>query len=285
MKIGRAFVPWLVVGLVLALVTAACGDDEGEEAAEGAFDLPAGAVDAEGVPELEDGTLTVLSDIAYAPIEFYEDGDVPAGLDIDLGKAVAQVLGVDVEFVNTGFDGIIPALQASRGDVIWSAMTVTEERSQEIDFIPYFIAGTGILIQAGNPEGIASESDLCGKAVAVQSGTIQFDQLNALNETCPQPIEVLAFDQNPLAVEQLRLGRAVAVLADFPVAASDALLSEGELEVLDTQIEPAPYGIGTRKESTELARVIREALKIVIDEGVYDEILANWQLEAGRFVE
>jgi len=140
---------------------------------------------AAGVPELSDGTLQVGSDISYAPIEFYEEGTQNAtGLDIDLANALARELGVKVEFVNTGFDGIIGALQANRFDVLMSAMTITAARQKEIDYIPYFTAGTGILVPAGNPKNIQTLADLCGKNVAVQLGTIQVDQLNAQNEQC-----------------------------------------------------------------------------------------------------
>ena len=95
-------------------------------------------------------------------------------------------------------------------------------------------------------------------------------------------INVLTFDQNPLAVEQLRTGRADAVIADSPVAANEARLSEGKLETaLGLTIPPAPYGIGVRKESTQLKAAIEDALQKLIANGKYDEILKNWGLEGG----
>jgi len=262
--------------LLLATFTAmACGDEEEEE---GGATPGAGAA----ASELSDGTLQVGSDIAYAPIEFYEEGTQNAvGLDVDIAKALAEELGVKVEFMNTGFDGLIGALQAKRFDIIMSSMTVTEKRQEEIDFIPYFTAGTGILVQAGNPKGIQSLADLCGKSVAVQLGTIQVDQLNAQNEQCTEKISITTFDQNPLAVEQLRLGRADAVTADYPVAANDVRLSDGALEIAGPQFEAAPYGIGLRKDSTALNAALTKALQSVMDNGQYDKILADWGLEAG----
>jgi polar amino acid transport system substrate-binding protein len=256
--------------LIAAFAAMACGDDEDENGGGAA------------VPELQDGTLQVGADIAYAPMEFFEEGTENAmGLSIDLGTALAEELGVEVEFVNTGWDGIIPALQAKRFDVIISSMTITEDRQKEIDFIPYFTAGTGILVEAGNPQDIQSLADLCGKSVAAQVGTIQVEQLEAQNEECDEQIDVSTFDLNPMAVEQLRLGRADAVLADFPVAGNDARLSDGELEVVDEQFESAPYGIGLRQDASELNAAIDDALKAIMDSGKYDDILADWGLEAG----
>lgn len=284
---GWSRLVWLAAAVIVALaLLAACGEEEeGQPTTTPAAGTPAGTKKAE-VPELEDGVLQVGSDIAYAPIEFFEEGTQnPQGLDIDLANALAKKLGVRAEFINTGFDGIIGALNASRFDIIMSAMTVTEEREKEIDFIPYFNAGTDILVRAGNPKGIESIEDLSGLTVGVQIATIQVDQLAEANEklkAAGKPeINVLTFDQNPLAVEQLRAGRADAVIADSPVVANDARLSDGALEALGLTIEAAPYGIGVRKGSSELKAALEEALAALIDDGTYEEILSKWGLESG----
>jgi len=272
-----------VAAVAVALMLFAACDDEEEEGTPTA--TPAGTPVA-GVPELEDGVLQVGSDIAYAPMEFFEEGTtIPLGLDVDLGEALAEEMGARGEFINTGWEGIIGALKVERFDVIMSAMTIIGDRSKEIDFVPYFNAGTDILVAKGNPKNIAGIEDLSGLTVAVQVGTIQVGQLNAANEDFKEAgeaeVDILIFDLNPLAVEQVRLGRADAVLADSPVVANDASLSEGELEALGLAIESAPYGIGVRKESTELKAAIEDALQNMIDDGTYDDILDNWGLTSG----
>ena len=272
----------VAVAAALLVLFAACGGEEKK-----AENTPSGsATSAPKVAELQDGVLQVGSDISYAPIEFYEEGTQNAeGLDVDLADALAEELGVRAEFINTGFDGIIPALNANRFDVLMSAMTVTEERQKEIDFIPYLSAGTDILVAQGNPKNIKTVEDLSGLTVGVQIATIQVDQLKAANDqlkAAGKPeISVLTFDQNPLAVEQLRTGRADAVIADSPVVANDARLSEGKLEALGLAIEAAPYGIGVRKESTQLKAAIEDALQKLQASGKYDQILAKWGLEGG----
>ncbi len=283
----RGFVPramvLIVPALMLLLGAAACGGG-GEEASPtaAATTTAAGAkIDISGVPELKDGKLQVGSDIAYAPIEFYKEGtQEPDGLDIDLAKALAKALGVEPVFVNTGFDGIIPALKTKDFDVIMSAMTVTDERKKEIDFVEYANVGTGVLVPKGNPKGIKTVDDLCGLTVAVQAGTIQLDLVTAQNDKCSKKINIVTFDTNPLAVEDLKTGGADVNLSDFPVAFVDAEQSGGKLEVLDVQIEPEPYGIGVRKESTALKQVLEQALKQVRASGEYDSIMAKWKLSA-----
>ena len=268
-SLSRYFLVFAVLALAAALAFAACGDDDD------------GGTDVSGVPELEDGVLTVGSDIAYAPFEFFQEGtEIEDGLDIDLAIAIAEELGVEIEFLNTGFDGIIPALQTEDFDILVSAMTITDERSEVIDFVPYITVGTGIVVPTGNPNDIQTLDDLCGLSVAVQTGTIQVDMLEAQNDTCDDPIDIVVFENNPLAVEDLRTGGADANFSDFPVAGEDAAQSEGDLEVVETQIAPEPYGIGVRMESTELKAAIADAIGAIMDSGKYDEILEKWGLEA-----
>ncbi|MCH8920976.1 MAG: ABC transporter substrate-binding protein [Chloroflexi bacterium] len=270
-SLSRYFLVFAVLALAAALAFAACGDDDD------------GDTDISGVPELEDGVLSVGSEIAYAPFEFFQEGtEIEDGLDIDIARAIAEALGVEIEFINTGFDGLIPALQTAEFDILVSAMTIRPEREEQIDFVPYITVGTGILVPAGNPDNIQALDDLCGRTVAVQVATIQVTFLEDLNQDgcADNNIEIVTFDSNPLAVEDLRTGGSDANFSDFPVAFTDAEESEGALEVVPTQIDPEPYGIGVAKESTELNDAIADALQAIIDSGEYGDILAKWDLES-----
>lgn len=280
-----------VLALAGLLLTSACKNDKKKEtAATPTATVSQGggtpqAIDISGVPELADGKLLIGSDIAYAPIEFLEEGTQnQMGLDVDLARAIGELLGVDVEFKQVAdFAGIVGDLRASRYDIVMSAISITPERSAEIDFVPYFgPVGTGILVQAGNPQGITAPEDLCGLNVAAQVGTYQVDQVDALNAgACAgNQINLTTFPDNPTAVLELALGRVVAELADDPVAAYSAATSEGNLvEVATTRFEAAPYGIGVRKDSTELRGVLEEALQQIISNGTYAQILADWGQE------
>jgi polar amino acid transport system substrate-binding protein len=281
---------WLRWLLPLALVVtpiAACGDDDATsgptvELTDLGKRLPEAIADR--------GTLLVGSDIAYAPVEFYEEGtEVAKGIDVDLCARIAEKLGegFTCEFQNTTFDGIIPALQAKRFDIIMSAMSDNPERQQAIDFVDYFSAGTSILVKKGNPEGIQSLDDLCGKTIGLQSGTTQEDVAKAQTTKCQTDgkgaIEILTFETDVDAQQALKAGRSVADMNDFPVAAYTAKNSGGgnDFEVVGEQIEAGPYGIGVRKEDTELRDVLQDALKEVIADGGYDEVLATWDVTQG----
>jgi polar amino acid transport system substrate-binding protein len=298
----------LVALTLLAGVTAACGDDDGDGAASptaapartaastpatGATQPAGGEIDISGVEELDDGTLDLGSDIAYAPIEFMDESNQPVGFDIDLANAMAEKLGVTAEFENAAFDGLIPALDAGRYDALFSAMTASDERKQQVDFVEYFVAGFGIAVASGNPLNIQGADDLCGKRVAVQEGTVQVDYLSGpegtpggLDQTCKdggkEGITVSKFGTNPEAVLALSAGQADANVADYPVAAYSAQQSDGEIEVIELQIDPAPYGIAVRKTSTALRDALQAAFDAVRADGTYDEILEKWDLTAGE---
>ncbi len=132
---------------------------------------------AEEVPELGDGNLKVGMEISYPPMEFMDEAKREAGVDVELAKALGAALGVEVVIVDMPFDALIGAVEIGKIDVILSAMTITESRSQRIDFIPYLESGYGILVPKGNPKQIRAAEDLCGRIVAVQDATSQLEML------------------------------------------------------------------------------------------------------------
>ena len=209
--------------------------------------------------------LRVGSDIEYAPIEFYkENGQDPQGLDIDLARALGAKLGMAVTFVNdTDFAGIIGALRAGRFDIVMSAMNDTpERRGKGVDFIDYFRAGSAILVQKGTPKQVKGLDDLCGATVSVQKGTTQDTD----------------------ALQQVKNGRAVADLEDFPVAAYNAATSGGgaDFEVIAQQVGAVGvYGIAVPADNTALRNQLQGALRAIIDDGTYDTILGRWNITAG----
>jgi len=303
MKLIAGLLPVLVGAMALSV---ACGGGTGSKdktataAAKGGAaptaqaTKSADAIDISGVAELQDGSLDIGSDIAYAPVEFLDEAsNQPAGLDIDIANAMADALKVKAKFNNGTFDGLLPALDTKRYDVIMSAMTASDERKKTVDFVEYFNAGSGIIVANGNPKAIKSADDLCGKTLAVQEGTVQVDFIvgaagapGGQNKKCTDAgkgeIKMLKFGTDPEAVQALVAGQADAEMADFPVAAYSAQQSNGRLEVVPNQIEPAPYGIAVRKSSAPLRDALQKAFDAIRKNGKYDEILKKWNLEAGK---
>ena len=124
------------------------------------------------------GSLVFCSDISYPPEEFYK-GSTPVGSDIDIGAEIAKRMGVKAQFDNTGFDGIIPALQGKKCDAIISGMNDTPERQKQVAFVDYIAVGQSFMVKKGNPENITSIDSLAGKAASVETGTTNKDYLDA----------------------------------------------------------------------------------------------------------
>lgn len=234
------------------------------------------------------GVIRVGSHINYPPAEFYPPGSHQVvGFEYDLMEAVGKKLGVKMEWTDTPFAGIIPALNAGRFDIIVTAMSDTPEREQRISYVDYFLAGSSILVKKGNPEKIRSIADLCGKPVDVELATSEDRQLKAASQECvakgKPAIKLLEFDSDSGAFEQLKIGRSVAHVTDFPVAAylASSEAAGNAYEVAGNQFDVSPYGIGIRKDQPQLVKAIQAALQAVIDDGEYAKILKKWNVSQG----
>jgi polar amino acid transport system substrate-binding protein len=136
-------------------------------------------------------------------------------------------------------------------------------------------------VPADNPNDVQGLDGLCGRTVAVVLGSIQQSLVRGISdEQCDDPIEVVTFDSNPLAVEDVRTGGADATLSDYPVASYDAQQSDGALTVVGTQLDPAPYGIVVRKGSPELKAAVEAAVAALMASDEYGSILGEWGLES-----
>jgi polar amino acid transport system substrate-binding protein len=287
MRLPEMLKPLLLLTALVcaAAIFSACSSDDDKSATPTAAASKSPSIDVSAVPELKDGKLTIGSDIAYAPIEYYEEGTTnEKGMDVDIARAMGQLMGVQVQFQQVAdFAGIVGDLTSGRYDIVMSAISITSEREAQIDFVAYFgPVGTGILTLKGNPKGFTSVDDLCGHPVAAQDGTFQIDQMTTLNEgACKgNPIDIRAFPDNPTAVQELALGRVDAELADDPVAAYSAAQSTEKLvELAVPGFEAAPYGIGVRKDSPEMKAALEAAFAELVSNGTYADILGTWGQE------
>src|SRR4051794_30287106 len=205
---------------ILLLALAGCGSGTTRHAApRAAFDASlAGRLPADVSAR---GELRIATDASYAPASsFAADGRTIIGFEPALGAALGRVLGVRVRFEQTAFEDLLPALERRTTDLVMSAMTDTPQRARHADFVDYFTAGTGIVVQRGNPAGITDLAGLCGRTVGVERGTVQVDLVRRSTRRCGDGgIRLRTYDTNADALVQLRTGRVDAVLNDYPPAA------------------------------------------------------------------
>jgi polar amino acid transport system substrate-binding protein len=211
---------------------------------------------------------------------------IATGADVDLARALAAKMGLKAAFVNiVDFGTIIVGLQSHHYDAIISSMSVTPARAKTVSFVPYFNAGQSIVVKKGNPKHIQSLADLSGLAVAIQAGTVELDSANAENVALkkagkPQII-IKTFALDPVALQQVSLGRVVAELTDFPVAAYDSLQFPSRYQIAGKQWGASPYGIAVRKADSGILAALTSAFKLVKSDGEYIKILKKYHLEQG----
>jgi arginine/lysine/histidine/glutamine transport system substrate-binding/permease protein len=252
------FLRQFAIGLICVFMIAACGPS-GEEAP---------ATDGAS-PEAT--TLTVATEPAFPPFESQAEGGGYEGFDIDLMNAIGEAAGVTIEFQSLPFDGIIPALQAGTVDAAISAMTITAERAQTVDFSrPYFKAGLAIAVPESNTD-ITSLENLESKRIAVQIGTTGADQAAEISGAT-----VSTFDSAPLALQELANGNADAVINDAPVTLY--AIQSGNIsgiKVVGELVTEEFYGIALPKGSPNL-EIINSGLATILENGTYDEIYQKW---------
>jgi polar amino acid transport system substrate-binding protein len=217
--------------------------------------------------------LKVGMDAAFAPFEFQDDkSNEYAGFDVDLMKAIGKQMGVEVEFQNIGFDGLIPALDSNNIDVIASGMTIQEDRKAKVTFSqPYFKSGLSILVKNDNTT-IQSFKDLEGKKIAVQIGSTSAEAAKKIPNA-----QVREFNTPPDAFMELTSGGVEAVINDLPVNQDYINHSTNkEVKIVGDLLQAEDYGLAVAKKNTELAKKIDDALTVIKQNGEYDKIYQKW---------
>ena len=217
-------------------------------------------------------TFTVTTDATFKPFEYKVDGKY-MGFDIELIEAVAKELGAEkVEFVDTEFKGLIPGLLAKKADLIVSAMYITDERKQTIDFSDsYFPGGLSIMVKKDNTD-IKGINDLKGKKVSVQIGT---KSAKYLEEPQFKGITLVKVETNNDMFMELETGKVNAVVTGLPAAKTYAK-EKGTVKVLPETLTQEFYGYGIRKEDKDLTQAVNAALKKLKENGTYDKLVKKW---------
>ncbi|MCX5276188.1 ABC transporter substrate-binding protein [Streptomyces virginiae] len=288
-----------------ALLLGACGDqtEAGRSATAGGAGGSGGAKsDAPLFASLpadiqRSGVIEVGTDATYAPMEFTEGGKI-VGVDPDIAEALGKQLGVRFVFTSGTFDSLITSLNSGRQDIVMSSMSDTVARQQGlddkgaktgngVDFVDYFVAGSVVYVQKGNPQQIRSIADLCGRRTAVQRGTTFEEVVKTRSKECEASgkpaVMIESFPTDPEAQTRVKAGGAVAGVNDYPVAAYLALKADGgnAFEIVGNQIEAGPFGIAVAKDRPGLRDALKGALAAIIEDGSYKKALDKWGAGTG----
>ncbi|MGW4027968.1 ABC transporter substrate-binding protein [Streptomyces sp. NPDC004838] len=284
-----------------SLLLTACGDqtDSGSKK-EGSGDSTSNSAPLFGkLPEKyqKAGVLKFGTNAEYAPMESVENGKI-VGVDPDIAAELGKKLGVKIEFTSGSFDGLITALNSGRHDAAMSSITDNKQRQEGldengkklgkgVDFVDYFIAGTAVYTKKGNPQGIKSIEDLCGKTAAVQRGTTYEKALQTQSKACKDAgkpeVKIESFENDTEAQTRVKSGGAAAGVNDYPVALDLSRKADGgnAFEVVGEQVDAGPFGIAVSKENTGLRDALKEAVDAIIADGSYMKVLEKWGATSG----
>ncbi|RQP23841.1 basic amino acid ABC transporter substrate-binding protein [Piscinibacter terrae] len=255
----------LAAALLSSLALAGCGKKDAT-----------GSAPAASAPTTASArVLAVGTDAAYAPFESQNEKGEIVGFDIDVVKAVAAKAGLEVKFVNTPWEGIFNALNQGDRDLLVSAITITDQRKQTMDFSsPYFDAVQLIAVKADAK--VAKFDDLKPLKVGVQTGTTGDEAVSKLQGKTSTNIK--RFESTPLALKELEAGGLDAVVADNGVVINYVANNAGAKfkTVSDTSFTPEQYGLAVKKGNAELLAKVNKGLADIKSDGTYDNLYKKY---------
>ena len=217
--------------------------------------------------------IKVGTNAEYRPFEYVDENNVIIGFDVDLMNALAEVAGIEYELVNTKWDGIFVALANGEFDAVISAVTITDERKETVDFSdPYFNAGQVLAVLADNETITGLDSVTDAVRIGVQLGTTADIFL-----TDNTPAQISRFDELPLALQALGNRDVDAVVAELPVL-GDYLKANPDLngKIVGEPFTDELFGIAVNKGKPEVRDALNAALATIKGNGVYDQIYSKW---------
>ena len=270
------------IGVVAMLATSGVvvGGAAGAASTTGAYNAAAARL----VPAaLRHTTIQIATDATYAPDEFMR-GTTMVGFDIDLMNAIAKTLGVRVHTNNVTFDNIIAGIDSNHYQIGNSSFTDNKAREKQVNFIDYFQEGEGVYTKASSRVAFHGMASFCGLKVAVETGTVEQSNVEALAKTCPKakPVTVMAFPTQTEANIAISSGQAAVGFVDAQVGAYIVATSKGAFKTVGSAVNVTPTGIATAKTATghALATAIQAAIRVLIANGTYHAILAHWGVTA-----
>jgi ABC-type amino acid transport substrate-binding protein len=271
MRGGRTWILVLLLAL-LGLMTAAagCGDDEEDEPAQEqeARQFPAGTTMAK---LQEEGEVTIGVKFDVPPFGFKNpQTNQVEGFDVDLGKAIADELGVRPKFIEAISDNRVPFLKRGTADLILSTMTINKERDQEIDFsTPYYIAKGRILVPKGSD--ITGLEGLEGNSVCTALGSTYEE---TLTERAPDA-DLKLVDSYSECLELVQ-NKSVDAVSTDDVILTGMIIQDDSLQLVGDELTTEPYGVGIKEGDAELKKFVDGVVDKYKSDGRWEKAYQKW---------
>jgi cystine transport system substrate-binding protein len=225
---------------------------------------------ADGLAQIKSaGVFKIGTEGTYAPFTFHDASNQLTGFDVEIGRAIAQRLGVKAEFIEGKWDGLIAGLDANRYDAVINEVSITDARKAKYDFSSPYITSHAALIVRSDNTTIKTFDDLKGKKSA-NTLTSNFGKMAAAHGAEVVPVQ--GFNES---IDLLTSGRVDATVndslsyLDFKKHKPDAKV---KIAALDESGDSDQSGVLIRKGNPELQAAINKALADMKADGTYDKI-------------
>lgn len=256
----------LAAVLLMSLGAVLAGCSKEDSAATQAAATPAPQAAARIVIGLDDN---------FPPMGFRDEKNEIVGFDIDMAREAAKRLGAEVQFKPIDWSAKEAELSGKRVDALWNGLTITEERKQNIGFTAPYMENHQIIVVAAN-SGIKTKADLAGKVVGAQEGSSAVDAVKKDDAVFKGFKEFKTFGDNVAALMDLSAGRLNAVVVDEVVGRYLVSKKADQYAVLEENFGTEDYGVGVRKDDTELQGKLDKALSEMKQDGTAGQIAAKW---------
>lgn len=250
--------------IAVALALTGCGAASSSESAQG-----------DSYKLVEDGKLTVASDLATPPFEYVDDSGNDQGFTVELMDMIAQEMGLELNYLPAQkFDNIIPmAKQAVKTDVSACNITINDARKKEVDFTdPYMDSNQGVAVAKNSGYADTDSLNAVGVKIAVQSGTTSEEWAQ---ENLPRATTV-NFDDWTAAFTAVMSDQCQAVVCDLPVEQWMVNSSFTDMEIIEEVPTGEQFGIAVSKDNPQLTAAINQALTELKESGEYDELYEKY---------
>lgn len=282
----------MVFGAALALAaaaaTAGCGGASSGASSAGSGASAAGSEAAHVAVQppgdlAKKGQISFCSSLTNPPREFRDNGE-PTGSDVELGNAIAEQMGLTTKWVQSTFDGLIPALQGQRCDMIVDELFIKPEREAVIKMLPYSTSAEQTVVPKGNPQGLSDLTSLSGHKVGVTNGTtyqaLLMDFNKKLKSEGKEPADLVTFPSTADMFNQLVSGTVEAAGGTVSSSVYYQGKASQQLQLAGDAFGAVADGLGFRKGDSELYQAVQTALHNVRQDGTYEKIFKKYGLQA-----
>jgi polar amino acid transport system substrate-binding protein len=232
--------------------------------------------------------LRVALNTGYPPLEMRDPKtNEVVGFDVDLAKAIGKALGVSIEHQDGAFEAMTPALQSGRVDMIMSGFYDTPKRRPMFTFIDYLKAGAQFYTLTASAD-LKTLTDLCGKTVTTQRGSSYPDTIKAWSDkNCvgagKGAIEVIVDTDLGQQLTNLKTERAAAAVQGLEAVPAIIQTEPGVYRAFGEPFSSTLMGMAFQADNTQLRDAVAAALKKVIADGTYDELIKKWKLDLSSY--